>query len=102
MPRDYVVPNPPDLDRQIKNIIGRIQPLWNEKNFAESEPLFEEYYSIMRAYEEDLPRGQRLHKGTPLHNWGIAILLQEDPHRIQEVVKKSSLRISKTYWTSIR
>jgi predicted nucleotide-binding protein len=88
MPREYVIPNPPDLERRIRNIIARIQPLWNERDFAEAETLFEEYYSIMRAYEEDLPRGQRLHKGTPLHNWGISILLQEEPQRIQEAVEK--------------
>ena len=88
MPRAYVVPNPPDLQQRIYNIIGRIQPLWNERNSAEAETLFEEYYSIMRAYEEHLPRGQRLHKGTPLHNWGISILLQGDPLRIQEAVQK--------------
>jgi hypothetical protein len=88
MPRPYVVPNPPELDQRINGIIVRIQPLWDERNFSEAEPLFEEYYFIMRAYEEDLPRGQRLHKGTPLHNWGISILLQENPMRIQEAVQK--------------
>jgi predicted nucleotide-binding protein len=88
MVRAYVAPNPPALVQQINNIIGRIQPLWNEKDFAAAESLFEQYYSAMRAFEEDLPRGQRLHKGTPLHNWGISILLQENPDRIQEAVHK--------------
>lgn len=41
----------------------------------------------MRAYEEKLPEGKRLHKGTPLHNWGISILLQE-PSRIAEGLEK--------------
>ena len=41
----------------------------------------------MRAYEENLPEGKRLHKGTPLHNWGISILLQEEP-RIEEAVER--------------
>ncbi|MGA2309754.1 MAG: nucleotide-binding protein [Candidatus Bathyarchaeia archaeon] len=88
MTRPYVVPEPPELTHQIDEIVARIQPLWNERNFAAAEQLFREYYETMRQYEERLPEGRRFHKGTPLHNWGISILLQEDVARIREALRK--------------
>ncbi|MCJ7430128.1 nucleotide-binding protein [Candidatus Bathyarchaeota archaeon] len=88
MTRSYVVPDPPELISQISEIVARIQPLWDARDFRATEPLFRQYYETMRACEETLPEGKRLHKGAPLHNWGISILLQEEPTRIQEAVEK--------------
>jgi hypothetical protein len=88
MMRPYVVRDPPELTYRINEIVARIQPLWNERNFSAAESLFREYYETMRAYEKTLPEGKRLHKGTPLHNWGISILLQEKASRIQEAVER--------------
>jgi predicted nucleotide-binding protein len=83
-----VVPDPPELTYRINEIVARIQSLWNERNFSATESLFREYYETMRAYEETLPEGKRSHKGNPLHNWGISILLQGEASRIQEAVEK--------------
>jgi len=88
MTRNYVVPDPPELTSQINEIVARIQPLWDARNFRDAESLFRQYYETMRVYEETLPEGKRLHKGSPLHNWGISILLQGEPTRIQEAVEK--------------
>jgi predicted nucleotide-binding protein len=86
MTRPYVSANPLQLDEEINEITGRIQILWNERNFVESERLFQSYYERMRHYEQLLPEGFRLHKGTPLHNWGVTILLQQNPERTSEAV----------------
>ena len=85
--QDYVVKEPQELMEKINDIIRQIQPLWNAGDFRGAEQLFEKYYETMRAYEEALPEGKRLHKGTPLHNWGISILLQQ-PSRITEGLEK--------------
>ena len=86
--QNYVAEEPPELRDQVGKLLIRIQPLWNKKEFREAENLFHEYYEIMRKYEETLPEGRRLHKGTPLHNWGISILLQNDPVRMTEGLRK--------------
>jgi len=86
--RSYVASEPTQLVNQINQIVMRIQPLWNEKKFNEAEILFSEYYELMRSYENDLPEGNRFHKGTPLHNWGVSILLQEIPSRKREGLSK--------------
>ena len=76
--REYVVAQyPPELHKEIVEINLRIQTLWIEGKFGEAEKLFEEWCNLIRSYEDKLPEGQRYHKGTPLHNWGIAILLQK-------------------------
>ena len=66
---------------------------WNGKEgkFAEAERIFARQYSDIRANEDQLPDNRRFHKGTTLHNWGIAILLQKTPDRIGEDFKKVQL-----------
>ena len=46
-------------------------------DFATAEKLYSEYYTILRNEEDQkLEKNQKYHKGTPLHNWGIALLNQ--------------------------
>jgi hypothetical protein len=45
-------------------------------NFAEAEKLYSDYYTLLRTEEEKLPKDKKYHKGTPLHNWGIALIYQ--------------------------
>lgn len=75
---------PPQLGRKVAEIASQIGTLWNEGKFQEAEKLFENQYKLIRSYEEKLPEAQRYHKGSPLHNWGISILLQNDSRRIKE------------------
>lgn len=87
--RNYVVIDLPlELQTNLGRIIPQVQQLWNEKRFNEAEALFREYYELMRKFEEDLQPGLRFHKGYPLHNWGISILLQEIPQRKIEGLSK--------------
>lgn len=86
--QDYVVKEPPELINQITRITKQIQPMWDAGNFEGAERLFKEYYQTLRDYEEALPEGKRLHKGTPLHNWGISILLQQKSERVPEALEK--------------
>lgn len=86
--RPYVEIEPLQLVNQINQILMNIQPLWNEKRFHEAENLYRDYYGLMRYYEDELPEGKRFHKGTPLHNWGVSMLLQEDAARKREGLSK--------------
>ena len=82
--KEWVVDFPRELDNVRKKKFEEINALWIEGNFRESEKIFGELYELMRKFESKLPEGKRFHKGTTLHNWGVTILLQRDPKRIQE------------------
>ncbi len=46
-------------------------------DFVSAEKLYAEYYRLLRNEEDQkLPKDKKYHKGTPLHNWGIALLNQ--------------------------
>jgi predicted nucleotide-binding protein len=86
--RDYVIEPSPELNLKINAIINRIQPLWAREKFERCEQLFKRYYELMVLYERELPEGRRYHKGHPLHNWGISILLQKNPEKNKDGLMK--------------
>src|SRR5208283_888673 len=46
-------------------------------DFVSAGELYGEYYKILRNEEDEkLPKDKKYHKGTPLHNWGIALINQ--------------------------
>jgi len=86
--QDYVIEFPRELALEIQEIAGEIKLLWIEGNFQATEELFRKQYELIRSYEEKLPEGQRHHKGPPLHNWGVSILLQKNPQRFNDGYRK--------------
>jgi hypothetical protein len=67
---------PPELIPQIAIIETSAYSNLVTSNYQTAERLYERYYLLLRAKESDLPSGSKYHKGTPLHNWGIALINQ--------------------------
>lgn len=86
--QDYVVEFPRKLALEIEEISQNIGPLWIKGDFPAAEELFRKQYELIRSCEERLPDGQRYHKGSPLHNWGVSILLQKNPQRFKDGYRK--------------
>lgn len=80
---------PRELHSEIEAIGNRIGSLWHKEQYAEAEALFKQQYTLIRKVEEkDLPEGKRFHKGSYLHSWGMAILRQKDPARVEEGARR--------------
>lgn len=45
-------------------------------DFSRAEQVYKQQYDALRTEEERLSLGNKYHKGGPLHNWGISLLLQ--------------------------
>jgi hypothetical protein len=87
MTQQYVVELTPDLTKQIYQIDMAAATSLIGSDYKAAERLFKKQYEMIRQSEEKLAKGKRHHKGAPLHNLGISILLQGDPSRIQEGYK---------------
>jgi len=57
-------------------------------DFSRAERVYKQQYDIFKSEEQRLSRDEKYHKGGPLHNWGISLLLQK---RILEGFQKISL-----------
>jgi len=86
--KDYVVNFPEELKPELVKRDQKISLLWGSGLFQEAEKLFQEEYDLIRKYEEELPKGKRFHKGYYLHNWGVVMILQNEPAKIQEGYQK--------------
>lgn len=88
MTQQYVVELAPDLAQQVVQMDLAAATSMIGGDFKTAEGVFEKQYKLIRHSEEELPKGKRHHKGSPLYNLGISILLQQNPSRIQEGYKK--------------
>jgi hypothetical protein len=86
--KDYVVDFPLELKQKIGEKDQQISLLWRSNSFREVEKLFQEEYNLVRECEEELPKGKRFHKGSQLHNWGVVMILQNEPAKIQDGYQK--------------
>jgi predicted nucleotide-binding protein len=87
---NYVVPNfPQDLSLEIDRLGREIGIFWHKEQYAEAEALFKQQYTLIRKTEEKkLHEGQRFHKGSYLHSWGLSILWQKKLDRVEEGSRK--------------
>jgi len=46
-------------------------------DFVRAEQIYSKQYEIIKSEEQKLSPVQKYHKGGPLHNWGISLLLQK-------------------------
>jgi len=86
--RQYVNPVPPELEADLFAIEQEVSQLLNVGGYKKAAQLLREEYELLRETEEKQPANTRLHKGSPLYNWGVTILLQRDPEKIEEGFKK--------------
>jgi len=45
-------------------------------DYGGAEQIYQQQYETLRVGEKQLTSGDKYHKGSPLYNWGIALLLQ--------------------------
>lgn len=45
-------------------------------NYKMAEQFYQQYFELLRKNEEKLSAGSKFHKGTPLYNWGVSLILQ--------------------------
>ena len=85
-----MVPNfPQDLSLEIDRLGREIGIFWHKEQYAEAEALFKQQYTLIRKTEEKkLHEGQRFHKGSYLHSWGLSILWQKKLDRVEEGSRK--------------
>ncbi len=57
-------------------------------DFSRAEQVYKRQYEILQTEEQKLPPNDKFHKGGPLHNWGISLLLQ---NRILEGFQRITL-----------
>jgi predicted nucleotide-binding protein len=79
---------PAELAKQVNEIDREIGHLWVDGRYAEAESFFKREYDLIRFFEDRLPENKRFHKGSPLYNWGLSILLQKKPERAEEGFRK--------------
>jgi hypothetical protein len=91
MAQQYVVDLEQDLAKAVAQMDFAAATLMIGGNYKTAEELFKKQYELIRQSEERLVKGKRHHKGAPLHNLGISILLQQDANRIQEAYKNITL-----------
>jgi predicted nucleotide-binding protein len=86
----YVVDGlPSELWSKIMGIKQDIDSYWHKEQYAKAETLLNKQYTLIRKVEEKtLPEGKRFHKGSYLHSWGMAILKQKIPSRVEEGCRK--------------
>jgi hypothetical protein len=88
----WVVGHPPILKQKIDEIYKTSNIVWGSQEYAKEEALSEKQYKLIREAEEnELPKGQRFHKGPCLNGWGIAMLNQRDPKKVKEGYRKLAL-----------
>ena len=68
---------PPELARRLKRMEQEAYSCLVAGNFSEAEKIYKQQYEIFRAEEQRLPVDKKYHKGSPLHNWVISLLLQK-------------------------
>lgn len=87
MTQQYVVDLTADLAQAVAQMDLAAATLMIRGDYKTAEKLFKKQYDLIRQNEEKLTKGKRHHKGAPLYNLGLSILLQQDTSRIQEGVK---------------
>lgn len=86
--RAYVNAYPPELQADMISIEEEVSQLFPAGGYEKATQLLGEEYELLRTTEEKQPENTRLHKGAPLYNWGIAILLQKNPAKVEEGFRK--------------
>jgi len=81
---EYTKEFPKELAEFVDHSASEIAVSWGKGDFIEAEKNLKIQYEVIRGFEKKLPEGQRFHKGNPLHNWGVAILLQRNKKRISK------------------
>jgi hypothetical protein len=83
-----VVSLPHELLEKFKQIEKEAYSHLVAGDFSQAEQIYKQQYEILRSEEQKLSSGDKYHKGGPLHNWGISLLLQ---NRILEGFQKIAL-----------
>jgi len=67
---------PPELVNQFQQMEQEAFSYLVAGNFEEAAGIYERQYDILKIKEQQLPEGEKYHKGGPLYNWGISLLYQ--------------------------
>lgn len=86
--RDYVASFPPRAREKINRIGKNLEQLWKNGHFLLAESISKKQYAYIISIEIRLPSGKRYHKGSPLYNWGISLISQENEEKELEGVSR--------------
>jgi len=70
-----IVKEPQELVEELVNLEREAYSSLVIGDFKKAEENYQRQYDLLRAREDKLPADEKYHKGSPLYNWGIALLL---------------------------